>query len=208
MVFPVSSASLDNCIDKIHDAFSDEVKKSLEKESKETALKCLPNKEGKFLQCTVSVDGTWQTRGFSSFIAIVTCVAQESRKCIDYEVLLNYCTAWKRWGGRDKSSSQYEEWKAGHECPIKHRGSSPSMETAGALSIFKRSEDLNDLQYTYYLGDGASSSFSTVQQAFPFGQDIEIRMLECVGYIQKWVGTHLHKLLQDRKDKILADGKR
>ena len=66
MASPMSSASFDNCIDKIHDAFSAEVKKSLENASKETALKCLPNKDGRFSQCTVSVDGTWETRGFSS----------------------------------------------------------------------------------------------------------------------------------------------
>ena len=208
MVSPMSSTSFDACIDKIHGAFSDEVKSSLENASKETTLKCPPNKDGEFPQCTVSVDGTWQTRGFSSLNGIVTCTAQESRKCIDYEVLTKYCTACKRWEGRDKSSSQYEEWKAGHECPINHRGSSSAMETAGALRIFKRSENMNNLQYTYYLGDGDSSAFGTVRQAFPYGQDIEIKKLECVGHIQKRVGTHLRKLLQDHKREILADGKK
>ena len=208
MASPMSSASSDNCIDKIHDACSAEVKKSLENASKETVLKCLPNKDGRFSQCTVSVDGTWQNRGFSSLNGIVTCIAQESRKCIEYEVLTKYCTACKRWEGRDKSSSPYEEWKASHECPINHRGSSSSMETASALRIFQRSEDFNTLQYTYYLGDGDSSAFSSVKQAFPYGQDIEIRKLECVGHIQKRVGAHLRKLLQVHKGEILADGKK
>ena len=86
--------------------------------------------------------------------------------------------------------------------------SSSSMETAGALIIFKCSQDLNHLQCTFYLGDGDSSAFSTVKQAFPYGQDIEFRKLECVGHIQKRFGTHLHKLLQDHKGEILADDKK
>ena len=60
---------------------------------------------------------------------------QESRKCMDNEVPTQYCTACKRWEGRDRSSSQYAEWKAGHGCLINHRVSSLSMETADALRV-------------------------------------------------------------------------
>ena len=82
------------------------------------------------------------------------------------------------------------------------------METAGALSIFMRSKDLNNLQYTYDLGGGGSSTFGSVKQAFPCCQDIEIRKFECVGHIQKQVEADIRKLAQDYKGKVLADGKK
>ena len=118
--------------------------------------------------------------------------------------MTKYCGACKRWENKDKSSPQFEEWKASHLCPINHKGSSSSMETAGALAIFKRSEEKNELQYTSYLGDGDSSAFISVQEAHPYGPDIQIEKLECVGHIQKRVGTRLQKLLQDHKGKVLS----
>lgn len=82
------------------------------------------------------------------------------------------------------------------------------METAGALTIFQRSQDLHSLQYTTYLGDGDSSAFTTIQEASPYGPNTTINKLECVGHVQKRVGTRLRKLVQDNKGVNLSDGKK
>ena len=82
------------------------------------------------------------------------------------------------------------------------------METAGALTIFKRSETQNNLQYTTYLGDGDSSAFRTVQEALLYGPDVEICKLECVGHVQKRVGSRLRRLVHENKGRTLADSKR
>ena len=208
MPAPMSKASYANCTDELHKVFTEEANNCLSEAATETASKCPLSEDGQFSQCTVTVDGTWQTRGYSSLNGIVVCLAQESGKCIDYEVLTKYCQACKRWEGRDQTSPQFQEWKASHICPVNHQGSSSSMETAGALTIFQRSQDLHSLQYTTYLGDGDSSAFTSIQEASPYGPNVTINKLECVGHVQKRVGSRLRKLLQDNKGIKLSDGKK
>ena len=73
------------------------------------------------------------------------------------------------------------------------------METASAFIIFQRSRGLHSPQYTTYLDDGDSSAFTTIQEASPYGPNVTINKLECVGHVQKRVGTRLRKLVQDKK---------
>ena len=47
-----------------------------------------------------------------------------------------------------------------------------------------------------------------MQQAYPYGPDTKITKLECVGHVQKRVGSRLRKILQDHKGEVLADGKK
>ena len=115
--------------------------------------------------CTVSLDGSWQTRGFSSLNGVVT--GMSGRKCIDYDILTKTCRACAICEGKDKTSEKYLEWQANHSCLINHTGSSSSMESCGALNIFHRSVERYNLRYEYYLGDGDSSSFQSVEDAKP-----------------------------------------
>ena len=62
------------------------------------------------------------------------------------------------------------------------------MESAGALAIFRRSEELHSLRYTEYIGDGDSKAYKTVSEAGVYGPGVEISKLECTGHIQNgWV---------------------
>lgn len=70
------------------------------------------------------------------------------------------------------------------------------METDGILKIFERSECERGVRYSKFLGDGDSSSYPTVRQAMPYGDDIVVEKLECIGHIQKRVGSRLCKLKQ------------
>lgn len=45
------------------------------------------------------------------------------------------------------------------------------------------------MRYTRYLGDGDSKGQQTVNEAKPYGDDIQIEKLECIGHIQKRMGT-------------------
>ena len=42
---------------------------------------------------TVSNDGSWQKRGYSSLDGVVTVVAHDSGKCVDFRVLTKPCNA-------------------------------------------------------------------------------------------------------------------
>ena len=201
---PMSKTSYDNCVDEIHWAYELEKGVSLQKValSVHDDTKVAPTE---ISQCTVSLDGSWQTRGFSSINGVVTCMY--GNKCIDYDVRSKHCMGCARWRQQNKNTAEYVEWKSKHVCPANHSGSSSSMEAAGALNIFKRSVENYNLQYVNYLGDGDSSSFATVQEAQPYGPDIVINKLECIGHIQKRIGSRLRDLKIRYKGQKLTDGK-
>ena len=81
------------------------------------------------------------------------------------------------------------------------------MEAVGAVRMFTRSEELRDVRYVKYLGDGDSSSFKKVCDSRPYG-DVDVEKLECIGHVQKRVGSRLRKLRQQHKGQMLSDGKR
>ncbi|GFT67945.1 uncharacterized protein TNCV_38561 [Trichonephila clavipes] len=70
------------------------------------------------------------------------------------------------------------------------------MEPVGAYRIFERSEDHRMLRYTDYYGDGNSKAFDAVKDIY--GKD-SVTKLECIGHIQKRVGTRLRKLKSRNK---------
>ena len=115
----------------------------------------------------ISADGAWQRRGFASLNGIVTIMAVDIGKCLDYEVLTKECKACQVWS-RKKGSIEYNDSMADHDCLINHQGSASSMEPAGILSCFQRSILKHKLRYTSYIGDGDSSSFTTVSKADPY----------------------------------------
>ncbi|GFV48569.1 uncharacterized protein TNCV_5068541 [Trichonephila clavipes] len=60
--------------------------------------------------------------------------------------------------------------------------------------------------YTQYLGDGDSKGFLTIKEAKVYG-DTEVEKLECVGHVQKRMGTRLRNILKMSKGIKLSDGK-
>ena len=114
-------------------------------------------------------------------------------KCVDVDVFSKHCTACKM-REKKKGSPEYDRWQAEHLCNINHTRSSGAMESAGAIRIFKRSVQKNNLNYHEYLGDGDTSSFKAVVDAKPYETyDICPVSLECVGHVQKRVGTRLRE---------------
>ncbi|GFU28515.1 uncharacterized protein TNCV_467521 [Trichonephila clavipes] len=70
------------------------------------------------------------------------------------------------------------------------------MESAVAFRIFERSLIKGDLQYTKYYGDGDSKGFLKVKVIY--GEN-RVTKLECIGHIQKIVGSRLRKLEKNTK---------
>ena len=104
-----------------------------------------------------------------------------------------------------KNSPKYDDWKANHNCPVNHKGSAGSMEASGALSIFRRSAEKNKLRYKMYIGDGDSKAYEDVAEAKPY-KDLEVVKGECIGHVQKRVGSRLRNLKATKTEK-LSDGK-
>ncbi|GFX61682.1 uncharacterized protein TNCV_2591251 [Trichonephila clavipes] len=124
----------------------------------------------------ISGDGTWIPRGYSSRIGV-------------------------------KGPPAYKKWKVLHvkECLKNHNGSAGMMETVGMVRIFQRSLSHPSVRYTSYIGDGDSKTFSSITASNPYGEDITVSKIECVGHVQKRMGTRLRKLKQ--MSSKLSDGK-
>lgn len=142
----------------------------------------------------VAFDGTWQRRGHKSLNGVVSATSFDSGKVLDIEVLSKYCL------GCNKNTEN-------HKCNRNYEGFSGGMESTGVLNIFHRSEATRGIRYSKYLGDGDSKAFMKVQEAKPYGDNLDIVKLECVGHIQKRLGSRLRKLKRDMKGQKLADGK-
>ena len=150
------------------------------------------------VNCGVSCDSTWQKRGYSSRNGCVTVISTDTGKVLEVEAHNQGCKQCERHEHLDKTSPEYQTWKADHtKCKANFQGSAPAMEPGGADRIFRRSVELHILRYSEFYGDGDNKSYSRVKDVY---QDagIEIEKKECISHVQKKVGTALRKLKRDK----------
>ena len=83
------------------------------------------------------------------------------------------------------------------------------MEAVAAVDIFSRSINSRRLKYTTFVGGGDIICFDRVKEAMfaKYGDTYEVTKEECVGHVQKRLGTALRKYKNDMKSKRLSDGK-
>lgn len=156
---------------------------------------------------TVSGDGTWKTRGHTSQIGVCSVIGAKSGKVLDLEVLSLACKVCSAWKGK-RSGKDFEEWYASHadSCTKNHEGSSAKMEVDGMVKIFHRSVEERGVRYTRYIGDGDTKTFSSICNSKPYNDMLPMK-IECVGHVQKRMGSRLRKLKQDYRGKTLSDGR-
>lgn len=142
---------------------------------------------------TVTCDGTWSTRGFTSQFGVVIVMSFETGRVLDFEVLSKYCHQCKLHSNDDKSSAAYIKWLKDHEshCSRNFQGSSPSMESEGALVLWRRSENLK-LRYTTLISDGDAKTHAHLNEEDPYN-GVPIEKQDCVGHVQKRMGSRLRK---------------
>ena len=98
----------------------------------------------------VSVDGTWQKRGFSSLNGVVAAISTSNFKVLDVKTMWRICKACVlKEKHRKDNPNEYGQWKANHEpkCNANYEGSSGGMEAFGSLQIFKRSIQKHGVRY-------------------------------------------------------------
>lgn len=78
------------------------------------------------------------------------------------------------------------------------------MECAGAVKIFGCSVETHELMYTSYINDGDTKANISVRDSPPYKKAIEKH--ECVGHVQKGMGTRLRNTKKNWKGKKLTDG--
>lgn len=132
--------------------------------------------------------------GRTSLFGVVVVISWLTGQVLDAEVLSKHCGACKM---KDHlSKDEFEEWYDDHKenCECNYKGSSNAMEVEGVKRIWLRSEANLKLRYTTFIGDGDAKTFSALTDLHPYGPDVTIVKHECVGHIQKRLGTALRKL--------------
>ena len=115
------------------------------------------------------------------------------------------CKQWDIWEN-EKGTQEYTDWKFKHSYSINHEGSAGAMEVNWLKRIFSRSIRLHKLRYNFYIRDDDSKCFNEIIKLSPYpGHNIEKG--ECIGHVQKWVGTWFRSIKKDYKKKKLLDGK-
>lgn len=157
----------------------------------------------------VSFDGTYMTRGHTSKVGVATLIGCETGKVLDTGSRSKVCKSCDYWSKQDQNTQKYRAWQATHgdECTQNHDGSSGAMEADIAKEVFSRSVELYNLRYTKFIGDGDTNSFKKVFDAKVYGDQHPVEKIECVGHVQKRMGTRLRNLRARYGKRQLADGK-
>ena len=162
----------------------------------------------KTMDATVSFDGTWAKRGFTSLTGVFFAISVDTGEVLDYTVLSKACQKCALKESQCEGDiEKFNEWRREHlandECDINFNGSSPAMEAEGASIPWNRSIELHNLHYKWMVSDGDSKAFNTVENVY---EGLKVIKLDCVGHVQKRMGKHLLNLKARTKGK-LADGK-
>ena len=188
---------------KVKDALEIEASFSMEKAAHEEH-KMLGSPLNEIVECKAIFDGTWHNRGHSSLQGVVTAISAETGKCLDYDTLNKVSFSFARWDRKENDATK-DNWLANHKCPLNFAGCAAAMEP-GVKRIYTRFEDSKRLQCTGCIGDGDAKSFSSIMASKPYA-DKDIMKYECVGHVQKQMGTVLRKLRAQKGKQKLRDGK-
>ena len=134
----------------------------------------------------------------------VAAIAMDTGKVLDVEPMSRYCKSCILKEELKKSDPiAYATWKATHQCLVNYQGSAPNMEVTGAQRIFSRSIENNNLRYVEMFSDVDSKTYPAIKETYINCSGdllgIEVQKKECVGHVQKRVGTRLRKLKRDVK---------
>lgn len=160
-------------------------------------------KEEKLDDCTefcVSGDGTWRKRGFSSLFGVSSIIGYYSGKVLDFIVKSSFCKACEFWSNKSHTV-EYEDWQEKHknECLANHEGSARKMEVDAMCEMFSRSVERYGVKYVNYIGDGDSKTYSGIINLKPYGDNVIINKKECVGHVQKRMGSRLRECKKKNK---------
>ena len=165
----------------------------------------------KVAKVAVTVDGTWQRRGHTSKIGVVFIISVETGEVLDAVTKSLFCGECSKATSKfDLNSPEIRSWFQGHkeQCCINHTGASGAMETEGAVELFLRLIEKRGLMYSTFVGDGDSDCFGHVKESCEkLNIGYYVAKEECVGHIQKRLGTALREYKRKNRGRRLEDGK-
>ncbi|GFV85403.1 uncharacterized protein TNCV_3772281 [Trichonephila clavipes] len=190
----LSKTAYANHENKLMSVISEVSELSMQKAASE--LLVLHPTKNKIVECGISVDGTWQRRGYSSMNECVAALSVDTGKVVDIEIMSSYRRTCRKISIMPRSIES-ETFAADHVCHSNFQGSALKMEAVGATRIFQRSIVKRGLKYAHYYGDGDSKGFISVKDTY--GKD-SVTKYECIGHVQKRVCARLRKLKSKNKN--------
>ncbi|GFX16635.1 transposable element Tcb2 transposase [Trichonephila clavipes] len=118
--------------------------------------------KNKIVECGISVDGTWQRRGYSSMNGCVAALSVDTGKVVDIEIMASYCPTCRKISKMPRSIES--ETLQQIMCHSNFQGSALKMEAVGATRILQRSIVKRGLKYAHYYGDGDSKGLYQCQR--------------------------------------------
>ena len=167
MSYPITKNNYDKIANNITTVVKSVAEMTIRDACNEIKHKINPDDCSKTADTAVSIDGTWQKRGYSSFNGVVTAISMDSGKIFDSVPLTRYCKSCKLAENfRVSNPDRYDRWRVEHNCRQNHSGSAGSMEVECAKTIFGRSIEKNGLHYAEYFGDGDSKGYMEVKNTY------------------------------------------
>ncbi|GFX98535.1 uncharacterized protein TNCV_1501131 [Trichonephila clavipes] len=145
----LSKTAYTNHENKLMSVISEVSELSLQKAASE--LLVLHPTKNKIVECGISVDGTWQRRGYSSMNECLASLSDDTGKVVDIEIMSAYCPTCRKISKMPRSIES-ETFVADHVCHSNFQGSALKMEAVGATRIFQRSIVKRGLKYAHYYG--------------------------------------------------------
>ena len=75
----------------------------------------------------VSVDGTWQRKGFTSLNGVITALSTDSGRVLDTAILSKSSEGCTKMQMIWQDPHAYEKWNAAHKRSLNYKGSSRAM---------------------------------------------------------------------------------
>lgn len=76
------------------------------------------------------------------------------------------------------------------------------MEVDAVKEMFSSSERKYGVRYSHYIGDGDAKTFKALVDLKPYGDDFIIKKCECVGHVQKQMGTCLRAVKKEKNSEV------
>ena len=129
---------------------------------------------------------------------MVVVISYDKGQVLDFEVMSKSCPACLQQQTR-LGAEEFDVWLDGHreECLANHDGSSPAMECAGALILWKRSVEARHLRYTEVISDGDSKTIAVLNEREPYSSGVKITKHEGVGHVQKRLGKRVRAVKKE-----------
>ncbi|XP_030019778.1 uncharacterized protein LOC115439875 [Manduca sexta] len=143
---------------------------------------------------TVFVDGGWSKSTYGHNLdplAGMACIiGKETKKCLFFGAKNKYCYTCQYY-------KQMRMEVKDHHCCKNLTGPFSTIESDIIVEGFQKSEEIHDLRYQSFIGDGDSSVFSHLKEKVSYGN--QIKKFECKNYIIKNYTSTLYKILANTK---------